>query len=280
MAKTWRLIGLVVVLALFLSLGAVAVPAAAQVVGDTIYSHWADVTPAIDGVFGSGEWADATELDFLAADPANELEAYAYFKNDADYLYVAFDVPDDTTEDSADATSMSFDTGHDGVYTDGHDDTFEISGGTTHHIVHPYTTCCNPFDPGLPLHAGLAGDLGFGPSPKSGTDHRIYEYRIPLALLLASPGDTLGLGLDGYVWMGIYDSTTGFGDQWPIFLWAPIDITEYGDLVLATAPAPRSVGGEVYPVNKLGIIAPWIGLAVLLAGGITWFTLRRRKTYS
>lgn len=40
--------------------------------------------------------------------------------------------------------------------------------------------------------------------------------------------------------------------------------------------APIGVGGEAYPVNKLGILAPWIGLAMLLISGITWFTLRHR----
>ena len=38
------------------------------------------------------------------------------------------------------------------------------------------------------------------------------------------------------------------------------------------------VGGEVYPINRVGILAPWLGLALLLIGGLTWFTLRRRTT--
>lgn len=40
---------------------------------------------------------------------------------------------------------------------------------------------------------------------------------------------------------------------------------------------PPLVGGEAYPVNKLGILAPWIASAVLLVGGMGWFMLRRRK---
>ncbi len=47
-----------------------------------------------------------------------------------------------------------------------------------------------------------------------------------------------------------------------------------------TTPSPIGVGGEAYPVNKLAILAPWIGLAMLLIGGITWFTLRRRRVQS
>jgi len=43
-------------------------------------------------------------------------------------------------------------------------------------------------------------------------------------------------------------------------------------------PLPPPVGGEAYPVNKLAISAPWIALAALLVGGISWLILRRCKT--
>lgn len=45
------------------------------------------------------------------------------------------------------------------------------------------------------------------------------------------------------------------------------------------APTP-GVGGTAYPPNKLAILWPWIAaLAVILAGGITWLVLRRRRAY-
>jgi hypothetical protein len=266
---------LAVILALVLSLGVGLTPAAARPI-PTIYSNWASTIPTIDGAFGTGEWSDAAVVDFQAADTHNPLEAYAYFKNDADFLYIGFDVPGDISADDGDVTTMSFDTGHDGVYTDGHDDTFAIGQGTTYHFVRGSGTHCSPFDTGQPLHGGLAGDLGFGTSPNSGADHRIYEYCLPLALLLASAGDTLGFGMDGDIGMGIYDQSSGPGDQWPFWRGAAIYISEYGDLVLASPP----VGGELYPVNKLGILTPWIGAAMLLVGGLTWFALRRRRAYN
>ena len=38
------------------------------------------------------------------------------------------------------------------------------------------------------------------------------------------------------------------------------------------------VGGDARPVNKFAVLAPWIGLAVLLiAGGMVWLRLRRRS---
>jgi len=46
---------------------------------------------------------------------------------------------------------------------------------------------------------------------------------------------------------------------------------------LALPEGPVSVGGDVYPVNKLEILAPWIGLAMLIIGGISWVVLRPHR---
>jgi len=40
---------------------------------------------------------------------------------------------------------------------------------------------------------------------------------------------------------------------------------------------PMAVGGEAYPVNKLGILAPWIGLALVIALGGGILVMRRRR---
>ena len=40
---------------------------------------------------------------------------------------------------------------------------------------------------------------------------------------------------------------------------------------------PPPVGGELYPVNKLSILAPWLTLAVLLAVGGGFMIIRRRQ---
>jgi len=45
-------------------------------------------------------------------------------------------------------------------------------------------------------------------------------------------------------------------------------------------PAPPSgVGGELYPVDKLGIVAPWLALALLLALGGGFVVMRRRQAH-
>jgi hypothetical protein len=60
------------------------------------------------------------------------------------------------------------------------------------------------------------------------------------------------------------------------------DGVQNGVIIDQGAPGflPGPVGGEAYPVNRISILAPWVGLAVLLGGGISWFALRRRKAQS
>lgn len=284
MKNILRPISLAVVLALALSFGLVAVPMVRPVEANAvIYSNWATTVPTIDGVYGPDEWSDAAVVDLQAADPDNEIEAYVYFKNDAGFLYVLIDVAGDTTE-GEDESTLSFDTGHDAAHTDGHDDTFSWHFEEWDHWVWDSTAgehvpCCH-FDPTLPLHAGLAGAMGFGSSPNSGTNHVIYEYQIPLPLILASPGDTIGFAMDGErePFLGIYDNATERGDQWPFLRWGPISIDEYGDLILAASPGVV-VGGTVVEENTLELLALVFGSALLfvlaICGGV--LALKRRQ---
>lgn len=62
----------------------------------------------------------------------------------------------------------------------------------------------------------------------------------------------------------------------------PICLEEGGfyDLADFGYQPPVPVGGEAYPVNKLGILVPWITLAALLVGSTSWFAPRRREARS
>jgi N-acetylneuraminic acid mutarotase len=50
------------------------------------------------------------------------------------------------------------------------------------------------------------------------------------------------------------------------------------DIVVTIKPPP--VGGEAYPASKMSLLAPWIAVAAILAGGTIWYVLRRRRAQS
>jgi hypothetical protein len=50
------------------------------------------------------------------------------------------------------------------------------------------------------------------------------------------------------------------------------------DIVVTMKPPP--VGGKAYPVSKTSLLAPCIAVALALAGGISWYVLRRRRAQS
>lgn len=205
-----------------------------------IESHFASVAPAIDGAILEAEWADA-HVEDLTAIPVNGIPARMLVMNDNQSLYVAYDALGDVTMDSFDVASIGFDTGHDGITTDGHDDQFIQGGRVTNnqaHLVYDATLDWwafedSPYDPTLPNHAGLASAWGFGPSPASDTDHRIYEFKIPLALLGARPGDTLGFFGGSSRAPGIFGGSDFAWDNWPFWTVWQIPMWAYGGLVLA-----------------------------------------------
>jgi len=252
---------------------------------DRIESDWEyPAPPTIDGNFTPGEWTDP---QLLIEEP---IHTFVYFTNDSNFLYGCVDAANegggDYSLDDGDYCTLCFDTGHDEVWTPGHEDCFQVygNGGTEHFIGtstdYVWEFCC-PF-----AHPGLNGAVGFGGSPNSDYDptfdHRIYEFQIPLDLLGAAPGDTIGFASPTgppTLFNSIpHDFATVRHNVWPPGA-VYDDLRTWGDLVLELPPPSPGggVGGEAYPVNKLGILAPWIGLAVLLIGGITWFTLRHRR---
>ncbi|TET89822.1 MAG: hypothetical protein E3J35_08550 [Methanomassiliicoccales archaeon] len=235
MAKRIWAIALVEVLFAAVLVG--LVPVADAHSGDEIYSVWTTTPPTIDGAFPVGEWADATIVD-LSAIAGNNLGSYLYVANNDSHLFVAYDAYGDITDDVGDAASISFDTDHDGAGTDGGDDQFVIYGdGTTQHYEYSSGTGlwqvhCSPFDSGLANHTDLAGAEGFGISPNSGTDHRIFELSIPFALLNVSLGDTVGFFAGSLAVPGV--TNTGFleWDTWPVHGF--VALNQYGNLVLGT----------------------------------------------
>ena len=77
------------------------------------------------------------------------------------------------------------------------------------------------------------------------------------------------------------------GGQWDINYWYVDDLEICGAwkwwhveevaIDIIVTPEPPPVGGEAYPVSKSPLLAPWIALGVILAGGASWYVLRRRR---
>ncbi len=94
----------------------------------SIDSAWAGTAPTVDGALSSGEWASATAVDLSTADTMNTVYGTLLVMNDATNLYIAYDAFGDTHEDSSDGSSIGFDTANDGLRTNGHEDSFQLSG--------------------------------------------------------------------------------------------------------------------------------------------------------
>ncbi len=205
--------------------------------GAWIDSAFAAAAPTIDGTMGAGEWSDAAAVD-LAAIPGNTLPAFLLVKNDATYLYAAYDAVGDTTVDPGDSASVAFDTDHDLFPTPGREDQFFWGGfaanGEEHWVSDGFSWFVedSPFNTGLPNHAGLDSAYGFGTSDNSGTAHRIYELRIPLALLGTLPGDAIGFLGASQPFPGVVDFSAFAYSTWPDLLFGPPPLDRYGDLRL------------------------------------------------
>ena len=242
---------------------------------DTVYCNWTTSPPVIDGTMGAGEWTGAyvnnlTYVDFAA--PGNTINVTVYGMNDATNMYLAFVVPDPTQ--SMDVHWAFFDNGHDGVLTDGDEDSMGIwtdwgGGGSPPQNDYEdlywfdsltgWTTDAVRDGNGRWSHAGANYTFEFSKPLNSGQAQD----------LAASPGDLHGLALLHGDNMG----TTWY--VWPYTaLFNENDAGTYGHIQFANAPAgptpaPAARATPVFPSLQVGMAAAFG--AVVLA-----FCVRRR----
>ncbi|MEM2891803.1 MAG: hypothetical protein QXJ32_04790 [Thermoplasmata archaeon] len=200
-----------------------------------ITSAWAVTAPSVDGVFSPGEWDGAASVEMFKRDVTSGPDATLMVMNDGSYLYILYDVHGDPTDDEYDASAVAFDTGNDDVGTPGHEDEFMMTCegfSSQWHMTYLSSSGwylhCEPFD-----HLGLSGAFGYCSSPGHPIPHRIFEYRIPLALLGVEPGDILGFLAGSHSYPGVRDGGSWDAAWWPAYIYSAPGLELYGELQLA-----------------------------------------------
>ena len=213
---------------------------------NTINSSWTSSPPTIDGTLESEEWGDAARINITYHSRRN---CSMLVMNDEEHLYIAFDVVTDTTNDISrqDVAYLGFDGDHDNLIASFNTDPFysngtcvdlwaKLRGNSTEstagwlNMDENGTKCVRWYRKSDPTGPQVLA-TGF-------SNHRIYEYSIPLTIALnVSAGDTIGFNVlinDG---VGTADSDD-FRTQglWPSTWNGRCNFTVDGDLTLATAP--------------------------------------------
>ena len=211
-----------------------------------IESRWAVRAPVADGSTYRGEYLispqNARDLGALGG---NGLSAWIIVENDADTLYVAYDAVGDRNPGAGDLAAVAFQTNRTAFPLAPPDDEFGVGGPTgPYHAVFNTTSLAWQLEDACNAtldanHSRLACAIGFGSSGLDAVPHRIYEFRIPLALLevpLPFPvGYTLGLAALSNWSEGVWDGDAGGNASWPLAA-PPIPPVWYGGLRLLAAP--------------------------------------------
>lgn len=222
-------------------------------------------TPTIDGAISAGEWDDANSVTFSTSGGT----CTVYFKHNGTALHFAFDVPN---RDIDSAVQIFVDPdNNDGTapQTDDYRFTIQPSGamgcnygqnqGTGSDWSAPMTDC----DPhGTPC--GWYADYQESATTWSA------EFELPFAKLGIAVGGTVGITFwNGWGAAGNHYWPTG-ADWLNPSGWGTGHISSYGK-------AP--VGGFMVPVDKLGLLAPYIGLAsMIIVGTVATIVYVKRKT--
>ena len=157
----------------------------------------------LDGTISTGEWDDASTVTFTVAGGGT---CTVYVKQDGSNLYVAFDIPD-TTTDPADASILLLDVGHNGGGDPLTDDLqFYVTRGGWKGEYHGG-------DGGWPFVSGPYTDWTASSSSTAGVGFQV-EYSISYSKIgvIAGEAKTLGVAFESF------DHEYGFPDGlggWP-----------------------------------------------------------------
>jgi len=254
--------------------------------GDVMQATQLRVPVTIDGAWSAGEWDDAPQYTMKNSTGGNV--GYIRAKYNSSHLVVIIDSPWDTTPSNKnwfENVWLAFDTDHDdGPYPK-----------TDDYLAHPTTSwttagwvgtgaVSNWTGTPMPgVSAVQAGDWAPTPlatSPNSATPHKLTEMAIPLNYV-GSPGSTVGFYAENV------DDKTNSSAEWPLGAggnplgWPPDGTnpcpapSAWGDLKLVVP-----VGGIWIPVDKLALLAPYIGLTltiIVAMAAIAFFKYRKKQ---
>ena len=230
-----------------------------------VLSAWTTKPPTIDGVIDPVEWYYADTTEFTT--DMGHLNGTLYVMNDATNLYLGVRVQDTTPPHEF--VDFWFDNDHDGIGPELEDDTLRCSGGG---LIDMHCSSEDPLyyaldvdglPPGTNDGAGGAGNDGA---------YSHYELSHPLDSgdihdFSLSFGDTVGFAIF------CLDPGVGMG-YWPFWYY---QCWGFADIVIASPSPP--VGGIRVPVDKFGLLAPYIGLTstIVVATVATAIYVKRVK---
>ena len=205
---------------LFLTVGMLCMLSGAAWAIEYHDTNWARTAPTIDGVINDQEWWGASRV----FSDGGDTDFYAYWYSDDEYLYVAWDIITDVTNDVDDEVGIYFDNDNSGtwpascadegsyfIYTDHADFRCMYGSGSVGFSI-PTTT------------------ITYATSMAAG--NRQFEAQIDLdgGEMYGTPGETIGF------YTFVIDDTFGTIQRWPEtgIVWT--DPSTYADLTYAEAP--------------------------------------------
>jgi hypothetical protein len=217
--------------------------------------------PVIDGILSAGEWTGVPQLTI-----ATPIQTDIYCRNDTQNLYILVNALGDTTNDRTESPCTA-------ITPFSCDECLLVFGDpnqTTNYLAEVWGTGGNVIGTNVDFPANGEVAIGY-------TDHKFYEWKIPLTYINATPGQTIdfsspsicksSMGLTCHTLASMpYDGSTGRDNVWP----AGVDLnnrTTWDTIILA-----ESVFG-VPALTEWGII-----VSMVLAGLVAIFFLRKRKS--
>ena len=160
--------------------------------GYEILSNWATTSPTINGKIGSGEWNDAATIDI--SNPYASTPIMLYVKNDANFLYIAVDDPNDDNINEGNLIGILFDEDHNELW----DETSPSSEGVI--TISTAAALFTGYWGKYPNYLGAdipTSATGVDKEISDVTGHVQYEVSLDLTTspLNAAPLETIGFGI-------------------------------------------------------------------------------------